>query len=105
MGSAVPWRNSPDERRRSNATYGSDWRRKRNAAMAAARGRCQIRLPGCIGAATEVDHIDGAANDPQHQRLRAACKPCHATVTAAQGNAAKGERGPADPTVQARTAW
>jgi 5-methylcytosine-specific restriction protein A len=101
----VPWRNSPEDRRRSSATYGAAWRRARLACLQAANWRCEIRLPGvCIGAAREVDHVLGAANDPGHTALRAACRPCHAKVTATQGNNAKrGHRG--DPPPEQRTAW
>ena len=101
----MPWQNTPADRRRSNATYGAKWRKARNAAMSAAKGRCQIRLPGCTIAATEVDHELGAQNDPDHRHLRAACKRCHEQVTARQGNDARRASGPPDPGVQARTAW
>lgn len=38
---------------------------------------CQIRLPGCTGTATEVDHIrDPLDHDPAN--LQAACTHCNA---------------------------
>ncbi len=93
----MPWR--PQDRR---ASYGADYRRKRDAAMRNANWRCEIRIEGiCIGAASECDHIDGVANDPDHLRLRAACKPCHAHVTARQ----RGPRAPRDPGPVSRTNW
>jgi 5-methylcytosine-specific restriction endonuclease McrA len=103
----MPWGNTPEDRRRSNTTYGTDWRKARLACLKAARWKCQIRLQGCSGAASEVDHIDGAQNDPHHKHLRAACKPCHAQVTAEQGHTARwGNSGtPKDPAVQQRTDW
>ncbi|HEY1914252.1 MAG TPA: hypothetical protein VGH27_01640 [Streptosporangiaceae bacterium] len=97
------WNKTPEDRRRDNQRYGAAWRRARAACLERANWRCEIRLPGvCIGAAREVDHILGAASDPGHTRLRAACKPCHAKVTAQQGNAARGK---ADPECQPRTSW
>ena len=81
----MPWANDPDDRKESNRRYGADWRRKRLACLKAARWRCQIGLEGCTITATEVDHVDQAGNDPGHSNLRAACKSCHAKVTAQQG--------------------
>jgi 5-methylcytosine-specific restriction endonuclease McrA len=100
----LPWDNSPEKRRQDSQRYGAEWRRKRLACLRAAKWHCEIRLEGvCIGAASEVDHIDGAENDPQHRNLRAACKPCHAKVTAQQG---KGYRKrSADPPCSPRTKW
>jgi 5-methylcytosine-specific restriction enzyme A len=101
----VPWdNNNPAKRQRDNQRYGADWRRARLKAMQRANWRCEIRLDGCSGAASEVDHVDGAANDPKHQNLRAACKPCHRKVTAQQANAAKNGR-KADPDCTPRTRW
>lgn len=99
----MPWRNDPDKRRRDSQVYGADWRRARDACLHRANWRCEIQIPGvCIGAATQADHIDQAENDPGHQRLRAACTPCHAQVTARQGG---GYRTPHDPEPRPRTAW
>jgi hypothetical protein len=102
----MPWRNAPADRRRSDATYGAKWRKARDRHLKAARWRCEIKTPGvCIGAASEVNHKYGAANDPGHKHLEAACKPCHAQVTAQQGNDARRGRDGGDPGVQVRTAW
>jgi hypothetical protein len=85
--------------------YDTAWRRARLACLRRTRWRCEIRLEGiCIGAASEVDHIDGIANDPHHRRIRAACEPCHKHVTARQGVRARGGRG-ADPQPRPRTNW
>jgi 5-methylcytosine-specific restriction endonuclease McrA len=61
---------------------GSDtrWRRFRLTILVRDRYRCTIAAPGCLGAATEVDHIvplhaGGAKYDPTN--CRAACKPCN----------------------------
>ncbi len=81
--------------------YGrAPWRRARAAAMARARGQCQIRGPGCTGVAVTIDHIYGLAADPQHQHLQAACKPCHDAKTSGESN-----RGHREPPAQPRTQW
>lgn len=99
----MPWESA----RKDPAYNTAAWRRARNAAMKAANWKCQIRLPGCIGAATQVDHTVGLDNDRTHQHLRAACAPCHAKVTSQQGNDARRGRGraPSDPAPTPRTAW
>ncbi len=95
----MPW-----ETARKDPAYGTaEWKRARLRCLKAAGWRCQIRGPQCRGAASEADHILGLANDPHHTMLRAACKTCHRTATARQGNAAK--RGSADPQPVPRTAW
>ena len=97
----MPW-----ETARKDPAYGrAAWKRARLTCLRRAKWRCEIRLDGCIGAASEVDHTDGLVNDPGHKRLRAACKPCHATVTAQQGNDAKRTSGGTDPQPRPRTAW
>ena len=95
----MPWSTA----RKDPAYNTAEYRRARLNCLKAARWRCQIRLPGCAGAASEADHTQGLDNDRQHQHLRAACKPCHAKVTSRQGNAA--QRGGEDPAPQPRTAW
>jgi 5-methylcytosine-specific restriction endonuclease McrA len=99
----VPW----DSARKDPAYNTAAWRRARNAAMKRAQWKCEIRLDCCIGAATQVDHVAGLDNDRNHQNLRAACAPCHAKVTARQGNDARRGRGraPRDPAPTPRTAW
>jgi hypothetical protein len=99
----MPWDNSPGKRRQDASTYTAEYRRKRTEALRAANWRCEIRLDGCQGAASEADHIDQAGNDPGHTRLRAACKSCHAKVTAQQGG---GYRKPQNPQQRPpRTNW
>ena len=102
----MSWRNNSDDRRQSSARYGADWRRKREACLRAANWRCEIKIPGvCIHSASEVDHIIGAANDPEHRFIRAACKPCHRHVTSQQGHDARRGRRTADPAPQPREQW
>lgn len=65
------------------------WRDARARTLARDRGICRINLPGCIGAATEADHITelsigGAPYDLSN--LRAACKPCNSSRGATHGN-------------------
>ena len=100
----MPWQNDPAKRRRDSRVYGAAWKRARDAHLKKVNWQCEIRLEGvCIGGATEVDHIHGAENDPNHRFLRAGCKPCHAKVTAGQGGGYR--RGPSDPQPRPGTAW
>jgi 5-methylcytosine-specific restriction endonuclease McrA len=116
----MPWRNDPDKRRRDSRVYGASWRRVRVACLRRANWRCEIRLApdctckdpacrrfhGCIGAASQVDHVDGVENDPDHKHLRAACDPCHKKVTAQQGGGYRSQdRAAPDPEPRPRTAW
>jgi 5-methylcytosine-specific restriction endonuclease McrA len=97
------WTKKPGDRDRDSQRYGADWRRKRLECLKRAKWRCEIKIEGiCIIAATQVDHIRGAENDPNHLFLRAACEPCHKHVTSRQGHAA---RKPANPAPRPRTKW
>ena len=50
--------------------------------------RCRMRLSGCAGIATEVDHIArGDNHDPRN--LRAVCSRCHKTKTQAEAREAR----------------
>ena len=100
----MPWDKTPADRRQDSQRYGAAWRRARDAHMKKVNWQCEIRLPGvCIGAATEVDHVHGAENDPNHRHLRAACGPCHKVITARQGGGFR--RGPRDPQPRQGTKW
>ncbi len=64
----------------------TDWHRLRLLILDRDRNQCQIRGPRCKQTATEVDHIlppveGGSFWDPTN--LRAACKPCNASLGAA----------------------
>lgn len=99
----MPWRGYP-----SSPAYGTpEYRRARAACLKRARWRCQIRLEGCQGAASEADHVYGLAADPHHQHLQAACTSCHRKKTAQQGNDAKrgGGRKASDPPPSSRIIW
>ncbi|MGW4240922.1 HNH endonuclease [Nocardia sp. NPDC004722] len=52
---------------------------------------CQLRLPVCVGTATEVDHILNFASQgsDQLENLQAVCGPCHKVKTADESAAAR----------------
>lgn len=65
-----------------------NWPQLRRAVMHRDQHTCQLRYDGCQGHATDVDHIEpGDNHDPNN--LQAACRRCHATKSAREGNAAK----------------
>lgn len=91
----MPWQSNP------NPAYGrASWKRARARQLAKDRHRCQIQGPGCLGAATEVDHTYGIDADPQHRHLRSVCSVCHKAHTSTQSN-----RGHKEPPVERRTKW
>jgi 5-methylcytosine-specific restriction protein A len=55
------------------------WRTLRAQILARDGYRCQLRLPGCLGEATEVDHIQTRHNGggDQPHNLRASCEKCN----------------------------
>lgn len=72
--------------------YRGAWPRIRRTILDRDGHRCQIKLVGCLGAASCVDHIvptllGGAWYDPDN--LRAACAPCNSKL------ARRGARRPA----------
>jgi hypothetical protein len=99
----VTWRKEDRRPEYSSAA----WRRARLACLRAAQWKCEARLDGCVGAASQADHITGIANDPQHRNLRAVCTPCHRKLTAQQGRGYRTSSGapPADPPPAGRTQW
>ena len=67
--------------RETREVYNARWRKVRVRVLERDGWLCQIRHDGCLGEASEVDHIvpwraGGALYDPEN--LRAACKPCNA---------------------------
>jgi 5-methylcytosine-specific restriction endonuclease McrA len=99
----MPWK--PADR---NPAYNkASWKRARLACLRDARWHCQIKGPGCIGAASIADHIFGIGNDPDHRHLQAACRPCSDAKTHREsGDARRGSGSSAtDPEPQPRTAW
>jgi hypothetical protein len=102
----MPWRKSAADRRSDARNYGTEYRRNRGAAMRRDGWRCQLRLEGCQGAASECDHIVSVADGGSHDvsNLRAACASCHARHTATQGRGYRRGAG-ADPEPRQSTAW
>jgi 5-methylcytosine-specific restriction enzyme A len=102
----MPWPSDRESQRRSSTTYGAAWRRARDQCLHRAGWQCQIRLDGCQGAASQADHIIPVSQGGKHEQgnLRAACRSCHAKVTAQQGGGYR--RGQTrDPACQPRTTW
>lgn len=74
-----------------------EWRK---AVLANARGRCEIRRPGCKVRARDADHIvpvsaGGAEFDPKNGQ--AACPPCHGWKSSMEGHAARWGTGTGTP--------
>lgn len=98
----MPWETA----RKDPAYNTAEYKRARTACLRRANWRCEIKIPGvCTGAASQADHKDQLANDPQHRTLRAACTECHKIVTAQQAAAARTQKHRGDPQPQPRTAW
>ena len=59
----------------------SQWQQLRRAILARDGWRCQIKDEGCLGIATETDHIVPSVEDPagfwDTSNLRASCAPCN----------------------------
>jgi 5-methylcytosine-specific restriction endonuclease McrA len=55
------------------------WRTMRALVLARDGYQCQVRLPGCTGMATQVDHIHTRTHGGTDQaaNLRAICKQCN----------------------------
>jgi 5-methylcytosine-specific restriction endonuclease McrA len=56
------------------------WRLLREAVLARDGHRCQVRMFGCAGAATQVDHIvprRQGGSDTDMSNFRSVCLPCH----------------------------
>jgi len=72
-------------KRRYRQEYNSSrWKRVRKAVLERDRRECQIRLAGCLGVASQADHIipsqDIGEDDPlffDMSNLQAACAPCN----------------------------
>jgi 5-methylcytosine-specific restriction endonuclease McrA len=68
------------------AVYGTEFWRVRRREILERDPECRLRLPGCTGTSTEVDHIvrpsDGGSNDPAN--LRGVCNGCHRQRTIEQ---------------------
>src|SRR5262249_27132821 len=56
--------------------YDAEWRKIRKRHLAA-NPFCVFKFKGCLGWASEVDHIDGNTKNNKPSNHRSACKPCH----------------------------
>jgi hypothetical protein len=108
----MPWDNSPDARRRSDATYGPEYRRNRDTARRRAAGRCE----GCHHRHTRLqcDHIrnNAAGSTPDHSlgNLQMLCTgpgscQCHEKKTATEGGGYRAPKAAADPECTPKTVW
>lgn len=107
------WDKTPEDRRRDAATYGTRYRRSREAARRRARGICE----GCGHAhpRLECDHIVNTASTggvPDHSlsNLQMLCHgpgscQCHERKTSQEANSARRGGTAQDPEVQPRTQW
>ena len=79
----MPW----DQASRRRSELPADWPIIRRDVLERDQHTCQLHGPRCTTRATEVDHV-GDRHDHGRANLRAACHPCHAERTTAQGHAA-----------------
>ena len=101
----MPWTKTAESRRQDAQRYGPAWRQARKRQLERDGYRCQRQLNGCLGRASQVNHVIGAEADPGHRHLRSVCEPCHRKVTAQQGGGARGRRANADPKPRQCTLW
>jgi 5-methylcytosine-specific restriction enzyme A len=97
----MPWANDRESRRRSDATYGTEWRKARDKALARAQRRCAK----CGSTKdVQVDHVIPVSQGGTHTQanLQVLCIEHHRAKTAIEGS---GYRHPNDPPAQPRTAW
>jgi 5-methylcytosine-specific restriction endonuclease McrA len=82
--------NSTRGKRQGPTPYSHYWTLVRKEALLRDGYVCQLQLPGCLGRATEADHIVSVADGGEHtlENARAVCKKCHRTRTAQHGGAA-----------------
>lgn len=66
----------------------SNWQSIRRLVFQRDRYTCQLRLSGCRGIATEVDHITRGDNHDL-SNLRAVCSGCHKIKTVAEAQEAR----------------
>src|SRR3954453_19462782 len=86
---SAPWSGS----QRSADTSTAAWRRLRLAVLERDDHRCQLGWRGCLGDATECDHITPVYEWPNQplddlSLYQAACRSCHAKRSGSQGGRA-----------------
>lgn len=69
---------------------GPEWQRRRQARLDYDQRRCQARLDGCTGVATEVHHLSYrfCGNEPIFD-LVSICRSCHEQVSEMEGRGAR----------------
>ncbi|ASU78497.1 HNH endonuclease [Actinopolyspora erythraea] len=68
-----------------------NWSTLRKRTLARDKHQCQLKYNGCLGRATEVDHI--TPGDNHHpENLQGVCSPCHAKKSSAEGRANWGRK-------------
>lgn len=65
-----------------------DWYRIRARVLTRDRRRCQLGYTGCLGKATQVDHIQPGDNHDE-TNLQAVCTECHTAKSAREGAEAR----------------
>ncbi len=82
------------EKRRRHAEYLQTpaWRERRALRLAFDNARCQARLVGCRGVATEVHHTtyEHWGNEPLFD-LVSVCRPCHRKLSEMEGRLREGD--------------
>lgn len=80
------WQNST-----RRARLPKNWEAARRRILQRDNHHCQLRLEGCTGRATEVDHrVAGDNHDPTN--LQAVCSSCHKRKTQAEAALARAPR-------------
>ena len=87
------WKTAP-RTASSNRTSTHAWKVLRTKVLERDRYQCRLRYPGCIGTATIADHIKAIllGGTDSITNLQAACQPCHAKKSSAEGHKAPGHR-------------
>lgn len=90
-GYSTGWASKPPER---NAAYADPLYKRNRALLLRDHPPCSLQLPGCTGAATQIDHIVaprlGGSNEMSN--LRPACRRCNEARGRAEGNETKRAR-------------
>jgi 5-methylcytosine-specific restriction endonuclease McrA len=65
----------------------ADWPQRRRRVFQRDGRVCRLAYAGCIGVATEVDHVS-PGDDHSEGNLQAVCSPCHRIKSSREGAAA-----------------
>lgn len=100
----MTWKNDRAAREHTASTYGADWRRQRQKALARAGHRCEQ----CSSARDiQVDHVVPVSHGGSHQltNLQVLCGGCHRKKTATEGGGWRNRGRRREPDAQPRTLW